>query len=128
MLVRMRNSSLTARIEKDWFWPLNYVGLMIASLLLWLPALDQTLHYDATVYATAAYWWAQGDTLYENFTITRPQGIFVVFRLIEAAGLGSPRGIQFVGALWCAACAVLLLAVVARVWGRSIGYLAAALF
>ena len=58
-------------------------------LLLRLPYLDVPISADEGGYATAAYWWARGDTLYQNITITRPQGIFVVFRLIEALGLGS---------------------------------------
>jgi len=109
-------------------WPLGIVGLVLGSLLLWLPALGLPLHYDAMVYATAAHWWAQGDTLYAGFTITRPQGIFVIFRAIEAVGLGSSRGIQFVGALCSAASAALLLLIVSRVWGRAIGYGSAILF
>src|SRR6187455_2375872 len=78
--------------RRERFWPLAVVGLMLGSVLLWLPSLSAPLDIDAACYAVAAHWWAQGGGLYHNFTITRPQGIFVVFRLIEMAGLGSVAG------------------------------------
>ncbi|HEY8602428.1 MAG TPA: hypothetical protein VIL85_28660 [Thermomicrobiales bacterium] len=101
---------------------------MLGSILLWLPSLNMPLDIDAACYAVAAYWWAQGDTLYRNFTITRPQGIFVVYRLIQSVGLDSVAEIRFAGALYCALCVVALLLVVRRVWGEAIGFGAAGLF
>ncbi|HET8626845.1 MAG TPA: hypothetical protein VFL91_05480, partial [Thermomicrobiales bacterium] len=109
-------------------WPLGLAALAVTAALLWLPYLDIPLHVDAAGYATAAYWWARGDTLYRDFTITRPQGIFVVFRAIEALGLGSIRGIHAVAAVWTALCALALAGVAARVWGRGIGLLSGFLF
>lgn len=96
--------------------------------MLRLPYLDVPLSADEGGYATAAYWWARGDTLYESITITRPQGIFVVFRLIEALGLGSPRGIHLFAAVWVALSALALLALTARLWGRGIAVVAAGLY
>ena len=113
---------------RDRLWPLGAVALAAGSVLLWLPALDLPLHVDAAGYATAAYWWARGDTLYRGLTITRPQGIFVLFRLVEALGLGSIRGIHLFAAAYTALSALTLLAIAGRVWGRPIGLGAAALF
>lgn len=123
----MRAESPLARWDKG-HRPLTAAGIALGSVLLWLPALDRPIHVDAACYATAAFWWARGDTLYANFTIDRPQGIFVAFRLIEAAGLDSTRGIHLAAALCSALCALLLLAVAGRIWGRAVGVGSAALF
>src|SRR3712207_2015070 len=120
-------SRLTAR-ARNWGWPLSIVALGLGSALLWLPYLDMPLDFDVGVYATVAYWWARGDTLYQNITTDRPQAIFVIFRVIEALGLGSVRGLHVAGAVYSTLCALALLAVAARVWGRGIGLGAAALF
>jgi 4-amino-4-deoxy-L-arabinose transferase-like glycosyltransferase len=109
-------------------WPASVLALGLGSFLLWLPYLDAPLDVDVGTYATVAYWWARGDTLYEGLTTDRPQGIFVVFRLIEALGLGSLRGIHLFAALYAAACTLALLMVARRVWGRAIGFGAAAIF
>ena len=110
-------------------WPLAVVALIAGSCLLWLPYLGYApLHVDAAGYATAAYWWARGGTLYREITITRPQGIFVVYRLIEALGLGSPRGIYLFAMAYNTGSALVLLALTGRLWGRWTGLGAAALF
>lgn len=117
-----------ARAWTAWRWPLGVIAVgLLAALLRW-PYLDVPISADEGGYATAAYWWARGDTLYQNITITRPQGIFVIFRLIDALGLGSVRGIHLFAAGYTALSALALLAVVARVWGRGVGLGAAALF
>lgn len=113
---------------RAWPWPLGVVALTVLGPLLWLPSLDMPLDPDVGVYATVAYWWAHGDVLYQRLTTDRSQGIFVVFRLIEAARLGSVRGIHFAGALVAAACALVLLAITRQLWGRGVGMLAALLF
>lgn len=120
-------TSLNARLH-GWFWPLSGAVLAAIGGLLCLPYLDLPLHADSAVYAHAAYWWMHGDTLYRNFTITRPQGIFVVFGLIEALGLGSIRGIHFAAGIAIVLCALLLLRIASMVWGRAIGFGAAVLF
>jgi hypothetical protein len=109
-------------------WPVAVLALAAGTVLLRLPYLDVPLSADEGGYATAAYWWAQGDTLYQNITITRPQGIFAIFRLLDALGLGAVRSIHVAAAVWVALAALLLLATAARVWGRGIGLAAAALF
>ena len=122
-------SAITQHLRtREWLWPLGVVGLMLGSVLLWLPALNMPLDIDAACYAVAAHWWARGDALYEHFTITRPQGIFVIYRLIAAIGLDSVAGIRFAGALYCALCGLVLLLVARRVWGSAVGFGAAALF
>lgn len=113
---------------RDRLWPLSVCGLVVVSCLLWIPYIDLQLHVDPGGYATAAYWWARGDILYRDLTITRPQGIFVIFRAIEAVGLGSARGIHLVAMVYSALCALALLAVASHVWGRRIGFGAALLF
>lgn len=119
---------LVGRVPTGWRWPLGLSLVSVASYLLWLPYLDAPLDDDAAGYATAAYWWGRGDTLYRDITITRPQGIFVVFRLLQAVGLGSVRGIHVAAALTCIV-ALLILAVVARrLWGAGIALGAAAAF
>jgi 4-amino-4-deoxy-L-arabinose transferase-like glycosyltransferase len=124
---RTLGSALRTR-ARHWGWPLAVIALGLGSALLWLPYLDMPLDFDVGVYATVAYWWARGDTLYQNITTDRPQAIFVIFRAIEALGLGSVRGLHVAGALYAALCALALLAVAARVWGRGVGLGAAALF
>ncbi len=114
--------------ENGYLKTLGVAVLMLGSILLWLPSLDLPLDIDAACYAVAAYWWAHGDTLYRHFTITRPQGIFVVYRIIQAIGFDSVAGIRFAGAIYCALCVLALLLVVRRVWGEAIGFGAAELF
>jgi 4-amino-4-deoxy-L-arabinose transferase-like glycosyltransferase len=104
------------------------VGLALGTIALRLPYLDVPISADEGGYATAAYWWARGDTLYENITITRPQGIFVVFRLIDALGLGTVRGIHLFAAAWVALAMLALFWLVARLWGRAVALAAAVLF
>ena len=116
------------RSLRVWLWPLSLAALTILGPLLWLPYLDSPLDPDVGVYATVAYWWAHGDVLYQRLTTDRSQGIFVVFRLIEALGLGSVRGIHLVGALVATACALLLLAITQQLWSRTIGVSAALIF
>ncbi|HEX6738698.1 MAG TPA: glycosyltransferase family 39 protein [Vicinamibacteria bacterium] len=109
-------------------WPFAVAALVSGACLLRWPYLDAPISADEGGYATAAYWWARGDTLYRGITITRPQGIFVLFRLIEALGLGSIRGIHLFAALYTALSALTVLVIAGRVWGRRIGLGAAALF
>jgi 4-amino-4-deoxy-L-arabinose transferase-like glycosyltransferase len=117
----------TARSDA-WRWPLAIAALVFGAIFLRLPYLDVPISADEGGYATTAYWWARGNTLYREITITRPQGIFVVFRAIDALGLGSARGIHIFAAVWVALSTVALLAVAARLWGRGIGLAAAALY
>jgi len=111
-----------------WRWWGAVAALVIGAFALRLPYLGVPLSADEGGYATAAYWWARGDILYESITITRPQGIFVVFRALDALGLGSPYGIHLAAALWASLSALALLALAARLWGRGIGLGAAALY
>ncbi len=104
-----------------WSWPLAVGGVLLGAFVARLPYLDVPISADVGGYATAAYWWARGDTLYDTITITRPQGVFVVFRAIEALGLGSTRGIHLFATLWALLATLALLAVGTRVWGRAIG-------
>jgi hypothetical protein len=113
---------------RRWRWVLAAVTLASGSVLLWLPYLGMPLDVDVGVYATVAYWWAHGDPLYRNITPDRSQAIFLVFRVLEAVGLGSVRGIHLAGALCAALCALLLLAIGYRVWDRATGFGSAALF
>lgn len=111
-----------------WRWPLTIATLLLGTLLSRLPYLDVPISADEGGYATAAYWWARGDTLYQTITITRPQGIFVIFRLIDALGLGNTRGIHLFAAVWVALSTLTLLALVTRKWGRGVGITAATLY
>lgn len=115
-------------IAARWRWGFVVFALALGSVVLWLPYLDLPLQTDVAVYATLAQRWAHGDTLYLDVTTARPQGIFVVYRLLIAARLDSPRAIHAVGALVCAACTLLLLAISTRIFGRAVGLGAAALF
>lgn len=116
------------RVRAAWRWWLAVAALTFGAFVLRLPYLGVPLSADEGGYATAAYWWARGDALYGSITITRPQGIFVVFRAIDALGLGSPRGIHLVAALWVALSTLALLALAARLWGRGIGLGAGVLY
>jgi len=111
-----------------WRWWSSAVVLVVGAFSLRLPYLGVPLSADEGGYATAAYWWARGDTLYASITITRPQGIFVVFRALAALGLGSPYDIHLVAALWSTLSTLALLALAARLWGRGIGLGAATLY
>lgn len=117
-----------ARPAVAFSWPLGVAAVALATALLRWPYLDVPISADEGGYATAAYWWARGDTLYQHITITRPQGIFVIYRLIQALGLGSVRGIHLFASAYTALVALALLAVVALRWGRGVGLSAAALF
>ncbi len=113
---------------RRWSWPAAVVALALFACLVRWPYLDVPISADEGGYATAAYWWARGDALYREITITRPQGIFVVYRTIEALGLGSVRGIHLFAGAYNALSTLLLLALAARVWGRGVGLGAAALY
>ena len=115
-----------SRARVAWFAAI--ACLAFGTVALRLPYLDVPISADEGGYATAAYWWARGDTLYRDITITRPQGIFVIFRLLDALGLGSVRGIHLAAAIWVALTALTLLALVTRLWGRAVGLAASAGF
>lgn len=119
---------LTLRQRRDWAWSLGAAALGLGTFVVWLAYLDAPLDVDVGVYATVAYWWARGDVLYQHITTDRPQGIFVVFRAIEAFGLGSLRGIHLAAAIYATLTTLALLVVASRAWGRAIGMGAAALF
>lgn len=118
----------SARVTLIWRWLLIVTALALGAFLIRLPYLDVPISADEGGYATAAYWWARGDTLYREITITRPQGIFVVFRAIDALGLGTTRGIHLAAAFWVTLSTLALVAVAARLWGRRIGFAAASLY
>ncbi len=122
-IVAQRSSPALGR--HYWLW---VMALVLLGLSLWTPYLTFPLDADAAGYATAAYWWAQGDTLYRNVTITRPQGIFVIFRLIAALHLDSAIGNHLVAALYAAACTLLFLTLTQRIWGRKISFVGTTLF
>lgn len=103
-------------------------ALVALTALLWRPLLDAPIHMDTAGYAVAAYWWARGDILYDQISITRPQGIFVIFRLLYALGLGDERGIHLAAAACSLLCALLLWLIAARVWDRTVGFAAAVVF
>lgn len=129
LMQRARKRSSSLNIWSDYRFNLCSTIILVAlGGVLCLPYLDLPLHVDSAAYAHAAYWWMHGDTLYRNFTITRPQGIFVVFGLIEALGLGSIRGIHFAAGITIVLCALLLLKNAAMVWGRAVGFGAAVIF
>jgi hypothetical protein len=109
-------------------WPLAILSLFFGACAARWPYLDVPISADEGGYGTAAYWWARGDTLYQNITITRPQGIFVIFRMLDLLNLNSDRGIHLAAMVWVGCCTLLLLAVAGRVWGRGIGFATAALF
>lgn len=119
---------LVSRIYRHWVWPLNAVVLALGTFLLWLPYIDAPLDVDVGTYATVAYWWGHDDPLYQHITADRPQGIFIIFRAIEALGLGSVRGTHLFAAVYAVCCTLGLLLVVSRVWGRAIGSIAAIVF
>jgi hypothetical protein len=108
--------------------PLGFFGLAALTTLAWWPYFSAPLHLDAGGYALAAYWWARGETLYADLSITRPQGIFVIFRLLQAIGLGDARGVHIAGAACCFLCALALRWIAGRVWGATVGLVAASLF
>ena len=107
---------------------LSTVALLLGAALTRLPYLGVPISADEGGYATAAFWWARGDELYSDITITRPQGIFVIFRLIDALGLGSTVGIHLFAAAWVALAALVLCRAVGEVWGRPAGLASASLF
>ncbi len=111
--------------DRYWLW---VMALVLLGLALWFPYLAFPLDADAAGYATAAYWWAQGDTLYRDITITRPQGIFIIFRILLALHLDSAIGNHIVAAFYASACTIAFLALVQRIWGRRIAFAGATLF
>lgn len=122
-VVAQRNSSLPGVRYGLWV-----MALILLGLVLWIPYLTFPLDADAAGYAIAAYWWAHGDTLYRDMTITRPQGIFIVFRILLALHLDSARGNHIVAALYASACTVVFLVLTQRIWGWKIGFASATLF
>jgi hypothetical protein len=121
-------SRSSASVWSAWCWWVAVAALVVGAFALRLPYLGVPLSADEGGYAIAAYWWGRGDTLYQSITITRPQGIFVVFRVLDVLGLGSPYGIHLAAALWAALSALALLALAARLWGRGVGLAAATLY
>ena len=111
---------LGSRMQRGWVWPLGVGVLRFGTFLLWLRYLDAPLDVDVGIYATVAYWWARGDVLYAQITADRPQGIFVIFRAIDALGLGLAWGIHLFAAIYAACCTLTLPFVVSRIWGRAL--------
>jgi hypothetical protein len=128
-LLHLDSTALAARVrELSWLRWAAIAVTALGSILLWLPYLNLPLHVDTAGYAVVAHWWLHGDGLYRDITITRPQGIFVVFGLIETLGLGSLRGIHIAAAIYAACCTLALFAVARRAWSFRISLLATICF
>jgi Dolichyl-phosphate-mannose-protein mannosyltransferase len=102
--------------------PLLAAGIVAVGLRV--PFWNAPLTADEGGYAEIARLWSRGARLYEDVWVDRPQGLIVVFRGIEAAGLGSPEGLRIAASI----AAVLALAatslVALRLCNRRIAVLA----
>lgn len=62
---------------------------------------------DEGGYLAVARAWRRGAVLYDEAWVDRPQGLLVLYRLLDAVGLGTPEGVRVMAILAC------MLAVVA---------------
>lgn len=65
-------------------FPFALLVVGLASVALHLPFLKVPMIADEGAYAYVAYFWAQGDRLYTDLLIFRPQAIVVIYRIIFA--------------------------------------------
>lgn len=105
-----------------WFVPAAVVVVVMHARFLFMP-----LTADEGGFMAVARWWRQGDTLYDEVFTDRPQGMFVVFGLLDLLGLDNPFGIRLLAILFAfmgvAACGV----IVARLAGPDAARLGAML-
>lgn len=89
-----------------WFVPAAVVVVVMHARFLFMP-----LTTDEGGFMAVARWWRQGGHLYDDVFTDRPQGMIVLFRLLDMLGLDNPFGIRLLAILFAfmgvAACGVI---------------------
>lgn len=108
-------------------WAPAALGLALLGVGLRLPFLDAPLTADEGGYAEIARLWARGHGLYGGNWVDRPQGLLVVLRLLESAGITTTVGLRLVAAGFAAILVLLAFALGAAAGGRLSALVAGAL-
>jgi len=107
---------------------LDTIAIGIMAFLARVPFFGVAMHVDEGGYAYTAYWWAHGQRLYEQLWFDRPQGIFIVYRLIFALiGYGTLH-IRIAAALAGVFAAWFVYLIARRLFDRQIAILAGLIF
>ena len=107
---------------------LDTIAIGILAMLSRVPFFGVAMHVDEGGYAYTAYWWAHGQRLYDQLWFDRPQGIFVVYRLIFALiGYGTIH-IRIGAALAGVFAAWFVYLIARRLFDRQIAILAGLIF
>ena len=98
------------------------------ALLLRLPFLKVAMHVDEGGYAYTAFWWSKGMRLYDQLWFDRPQGIFVIYRLIFKFVGTDAIAIRIGAALAGLAATWLVYLIARRCFDRQIAIAASGIF
>lgn len=103
------------------------VGCAALAVLCRVPFLSVPLTQDEGGYAYVARQWASGARLYDAAWVDRPQGLALLFRLIVSVA-PSTMEMRLFGALYAAACTLVLAYVIWKLYGVAAALCGALLY
>lgn len=107
---------------------LALILILVFSVVIRLPFIHVPMTDDEGAYAYTTYFWLQGDTLYDELWMDRPQGIFLLYALIFKCMGHSTEAIRLFSAVYNAGSVLFVYLIVHFLFSRKTGLLAAFIF
>lgn len=107
---------------------LGLCGIALLSIVLRLPFLSVPLTVDEGGYGLWAWMWTSEFQIYRDFIFARPQGIILIYELIQWVSDGSTEAIRLFAAAYNALTVVVIFALARRIFGERAGWLGAIVF
>lgn len=120
------SAPLAARTTPDWTTLGSLVALAIAAVLIRWPFFSVPLITDEGGYAYVARHWTGQSRLYREIPFGRPEGIFLLYKLIFATLGGDTIAIRVFAALYNAATTLALFGLARGVFGARAAWISAA--
>ena len=116
---------------KAYPWLPQIIGLVVLlsfSVLIRIPFFNIPMISDEGGYAYVARFWTDSYQLYRDIPFDRPQGIFLIYKLILNFIGGDVGSIRLAAALWNAITLVFLYLLTREVFNQKAAYVSAAVF